>query len=118
MRNKVEIIKAKKEGYETVLKYEAWRIGLIKPAERFSNITYLERHLLTDEAFILLEGHATLIHMDDAETVETYEMQSGVIYNIPQANWHAVKLDADALVMVVENADTARENSEYRDFEL
>ncbi len=118
MRNKVEMIKAKKEGYETVLRFENWRIGLIKPAERFSHITYLERHLLTDEAFILLEGHATLIHMDDKETVETHEMQTGVIYNIPQANWHAVKLDDGALVMVVENADTGRENTEYRNFEF
>ncbi len=118
MRNKVEIIKAQKEGYETVLRFENWRIGLIKPAERFSNITYLERHLLTDEAFILLEGHATLIHMDDADAVETYEMQTGVIYNIPQANWHAVRIDEGSLVMVVENAETGRENSEYRDINM
>ncbi len=118
MRNKIEIIKAEKEGYETVLRFESWRIGLIKPAERFTNITYLERHLLTDEAFVLLQGGATLIHMDDAENVETFEMRTGVVYNVPQANWHAVKIDDDSLVMVVENAETSRENTEYRDFEM
>ena len=42
------------------VKFNTWRIGFIKYAERFSMVEYLERHLETDEAFILLDGEATL----------------------------------------------------------
>ncbi len=117
MINKIEIYEAAKEGYETKLKYGAWRIGLITPAERFTNITYLERHDLTDEAFILLNGAATLLHLDGEERLHSYEMEIGKIYNVPVGGWHNVRIEPDSLVMVVENAETSKENSEYRDFD-
>ncbi len=116
MRNKIEIYEASKEGYETKLKYGAWRIGLITPAERFTNITYLERHNLTDEAFILLRGSATLLHLDGEEVLRAYEMEQGKVYNVPQGGWHNVKIEPDSIVMVVENSETSPENSDYRDF--
>ncbi len=117
MRDQIEIIEAKKEGYESVLFFESWRIGLITPAPNFTHITYLERHMMTDEAFLLLKGDAVLLHMDQEGKLNTFPMEVGKIYNVPRAVWHSVALHPDALVMVVENADTTRENSEYKDFD-
>ena len=71
----MQIIEYNGEGYKTVHVFENWRIGLIRPADRFSKVEQLERHMLTDEAFILLEVHAKLY---DEENV--YEMEKGKIY--------------------------------------
>ncbi len=117
MRDQIEIYQAKKDGYESVMFYDTWRIGLIKPSEIFTHITYVERHMETDEAFLVLEGKATLLHLDSNDQLHTYDMEVGKIYNVPKAVWHAVALHPEALVMVVENANTAKTNSEYKDYE-
>lgn len=109
----MDIVKYNGEGYSTVIKYQSWRTGLIRWAERFENLAYFEKHNLTDEVFILLGGGAVLFTADDNMNIVRYEMEQGVLYNVRAAEWHAVTLSKDALVMVVENADTSRENSEY-----
>lgn len=107
----MQIIESKAEGYKTVHIFESWRIGLIRPAERFSKVEQLERHMLTDEAFILLEGHAKLY---DEENV--YEMETGKIYNFRKGEYHHVTIEEGGLVMVVENADTSPDNTEKRPY--
>ena len=98
------------EDYKTVMGYGSWRIGLINYSERFSKFCALERHLETDEAFILLDGKATLY--TDTERVE---MQKRIVYNIPKGVWHHVVMSEDATVMVVENIDTDMSNSEIKE---
>ena len=111
--NTPEIIRYAGEGYKTVLNSGDWRIGMIRWAERFdpANFTRVERHLLTDEAFILLSGKATLVFGDGDDR---FEMQPETIYNVPVGEWHHVLLSKDALVMVVEKRGTGLENTEYR----
>ncbi len=109
----MDIVKYGGEGYSTVIKYEGWRVGLIRRAERFERLTYFERHMKTDEVFILLEGGALLYTADGDMNISRYVMETGTLYNVRAAEWHAVTLSPDALVMVVENVDTSRENSEY-----
>lgn len=105
----MQIIESKAEGYKTVLCFESWRIGLIRRAERFTKVTELERHLETDEAFILLEGNATLYDENN-----TYKMETGKIYNFRKGEYHHVTIEEDGLVMVVENVDTCPDNTEKR----
>ncbi len=114
MNDTIEILEPRGEGYGTVLTHESWRIGLITPAERFTNSHRLERHMLTDEAFILLSGNATLLHEDTEGTLYRYAMQYGKVYRVPRAAWHHVIIEPGAVVMVVENADTGPDNTEYR----
>ena len=97
------------EGFNVMMKFGAWRIGFIKYAERFSKVVYLERHLETDETFVLLDGEATL-HTADEEV----KMEKCMIYNIPKGEWHHITVTDDATVMVVENSDTSPENTEKR----
>lgn len=103
----MQIIESKDEGYKTVHVFESWRIGLIRRNERFSKFEELERHMKTDEAFILLEGGATLYDEEN-----NYRMESGKIYNFRKGEYHHVVIDEDGLVMVVENADTTADNTE------
>ena len=71
--------------------------------------------MLTDEIFMLLEGEATLLV---GETPEFIKMQKNVMYNVPKSEWHAIKVSKDALVLVVENNDTGKHNSEYMDYSM
>ena len=83
--------------------------GKITAGVPITAVEQLERHMLTDEAFILLEGHAKLY---DEENV--YEMETGKIYNFRKGEYHHVTIEEDGLVMVVENVDTCPDNTEKR----
>ena len=113
----IEKLLSDHEGYKTKFVSGDWRIGLITPADRFQNITYLERHNETDEVFILLKGSATIIGFDSGIKTETV-LEEGNIYNVPKAMWHNVKIDDGSVVAVVENSDTSNDNSEYMEFKI
>jgi mannose-6-phosphate isomerase-like protein (cupin superfamily) len=97
------------EDFKVAMQFESWKIGLLRYSDRFSKFDMLERHLLTDEAFILLDGTAILY--TDQEQVE---MQKNIVYNIPKAGWHHITVSKDATVMVIENASTCDENTEIK----
>ena len=82
---------------------------MLRYCERFSRVDELERHLKTDEIFVLLEGKATLY--TDKEEVE---MVVGSVYNVPVGVWHHIVVSEDASVLIVENADTAKDNTEKK----
>lgn len=105
----IEVLSYKGEDFKRVLSFESWTIGIIRYSERFSAFKVLERHLETDEAFILLEGEATLYTED-----ETVKMEKAVVYNIPKGEWHHIVVSPDATVMVVENTNTSKENTERK----
>lgn len=95
--------------FKVVKEFEGWKIGMLKYSERFSELKQMERHLETDEVFILLDGKATLYTED-----ESCDMESGTVYNIAKGVWHHITVSRDALVLVVENSDTSKENTEKK----
>ena len=97
------------EDYKAILDFESWRIGMLHYSERFAEFKEEERHLLTDEAFILLEGEATLY-----EERIPYKMEKCKVYNIKKGLWHQIVMSKDATAIVVENSNTSKENSERR----
>jgi len=111
MENGIEILEYTGDGYSKVMSYGAWRVAIINYAERFDekNLTKLERHLLTDEVFVLLEGNAILI-----SDREKYLMEAGKIYNVKAGIWHAISVSRDAKVLIVENENTCIDNTEYK----
>lgn len=88
---------------------DRWSVAFLRYGEKFSKYNQMERHLETDEVFVLLEGSATLY----AEG-EKCEMEPMVIYNIPKGEWHHITVSPDATVLVVENSDTTKQNSESK----
>ena len=107
----IEVLEYNGDGYSKVMSYDAWRVAIINYAERFEekNLSRLERHLLTDEVFVLLEGDATLVS-DSAQ----YRMEKGTMYNVNAGVWHAISVSRDAKVLIVENDNTCIENTEYK----
>lgn len=94
-------------GFQVLKEFEGWKIGFLRYSERFAGLGEMERHLKTDEVFVLLEGKATLYTEN-----EKCEMDRNILYNIPKDVWHHIVVSEDAIVMVVENSDTNRENTE------
>lgn len=100
------------EDFKAVISSNGWKIGLLKYSERFSSLCVWERHLKTDEVFVLLSGSATLYIKDENGNIEKTAMENGIIYNVPSNEWHHIVVSPDATVMVVENSDTSKENTE------
>jgi len=108
----LEIFEYTGEGYDPTMHFESWRVALANFGEHFDRerYTYLERHLLTDEVFVLLSGKASLVTGKEfSETV----LLPHRIYNVKKGSWHALLMERDTKVLIVENHNTARENSEY-----
>ena len=103
----MEAIIHKGDGFRVLKEYEGWKIGYLRYNDRFSKFEEMERHLETDEVFVLLEGTATLYTEE-----ETCQMEKSVLYNIPKGVWHHIVVSKDATVLVVENSNTTKENTE------
>ena len=111
----LEVFEYNGDGYNPTMNFESWRVSIANFGEHFDEerYRYLERHLLTDEVFVLLSGEARLvIGCDFSETV----MQQGKIYNVKKGAYHALLMEKDAKVLIVENHNTSRENTEYHYF--
>ena len=112
----LEILAHEGEGYDHTMHYGEWRVALANFAEQFDEqrYSYLERHLLTDEVFVLLCGTASLVIGTEKQRIP---MENGKLYNVKNGTWHALLMSKGAKVLIVENHNTARENTEYMPLE-
>jgi ureidoglycolate hydrolase len=106
------------EGYQPLIDFGSWRVALLRwgPGSRPEEIESMERHTQTDEVFVLLEGWATLIvggNQEKVEGIQAEVMASGKLYNVKQNTWHTALLSRDVLILIVENRDTGKDNSEF-----
>jgi len=110
----LDIVEYGGEGYRRLVAGAKWTVATLNYASRFDrrNLCELERHILTDETFVLLAGKATLLIGRDAHEVE---MEPLKYYNVRAGVWHHILVSHDARVLVAENADTSRANSEFLD---
>ena len=98
--------------YKPMVTTDRWIVAYITPAPRFteSGMTFIERHMETDEVFILTKGSATLIMGKEMRKVP---MEEGKMYCVSKGAWHNILVEEGSLVVVIENSDTTEENSEY-----
>lgn len=110
--NGLEILEYTGEGYSPVMAFDEWRVALHNYAECANpeKLGKLERHMCTDEVFVLLEGKATLVIGLDKKPCK---MELGKVYNVKKGVWHSIATSRDAKVLIVENDDTTEQNSEY-----
>ena len=112
----IEIFEYEGAGYNATMNFEQWRVAIANYGENFERklSNRLERHMLTDEVFVLLQGEATLVIGNDRTE---YVMEPGKIYNVKKAVWHNIFMDESAKVLIVENHNTCRDNTEYYYYE-
>lgn len=110
--NGIEILEYDGKGYHSTMHFESWRVAIANFGEHFDReaYNYLERHMGTDEVFVLLRGQASLITGKDFDEIP---MEPCKIYNVKKEVWHAMLMEPDAKVLIVENQNTAAENTEY-----
>ena len=102
------VLAPQKPGYEAVWNYGSWRLAMTQdaPHTHREGITQLSRHMETDEAFTLMEGTAG-IYLGDGDT------EIGKTYVVHAATWHCVCTTPGCKILIVENEDTGRHNTQY-----
>jgi len=114
----VDISEHKGEDYQPLVKYDGWRVAILNDAPKFRRETtpYLERHNETDEVFVLLEGTCSLYigdGKDDPGTISLLPMEKKKLYNIKKGVWHNLISAPGTSLLIVENDNTAKTNSDY-----
>jgi ureidoglycolate hydrolase len=114
----LEIRKFDGEGYKVLVKYGGWRVAVLRYIDELQpdKIETIERHTETDEVFVLLYGQGILLlggNEAQVNAIHPQAMENGIIYNVKRNTWHGILLSRDASVLIVENHDTDRSNSEY-----
>lgn len=105
------------EGYKPLVDYDTWRVAILRFIKelRPENLKYLECHLETDEVFVLLSGQCILfigaLENEGVSRIDSVVMEPMKLYNIRKGVYHSHILSQDATVLIVENRDTAADNS-------
>jgi ureidoglycolate hydrolase len=105
-------------GYQPVIDFGTWRVAVLNYLDELhpEQISYMERHNDTDEVFILMAGEAVLLigeGDDRVEKIHSQVLQTGKIYNVKKSVWHSVLISKDGSILIVENNNTNKENSNY-----
>ncbi len=114
----LEICSYDGDGYKPLNDFGTWRIAFLNYLDEIQpdQIDSMERHTETDEVFVLLQGRGMIImggNGADVDGVYPQRMESGKLYNVKLNSWHTILLSRDATVLLVENRDTGKHNSEY-----
>lgn len=111
------------EGLRRVVESGGWFVGIKnwKAANDVAHFDSMERHMATDEVFVLLEGACTLLvdHSDehDCTDIRCVPMERKRVYCIHREVWHNTITAKDAKLILIENRDTSMANSEVRALE-
>jgi ureidoglycolate hydrolase len=105
-------------GYQPLIDFGTWRVAILRYIDELipARIEYLERHNETDEVFVLLEGQVVLFIGEGGEQVEKLHpqvMEPKKMYNVKRGVWHCSVLSRNASILLVENCNTTRANSDY-----
>ncbi len=101
-------------GFDTLHTFENWKVAFITCAEQYGELKVVKRHTKTDEVFVLVKGEATLFTADGDEPLQATVLEKEKLYVVQKNTWHHLKVSEDALLIVVENSDTTKENTESK----
>ena len=108
----LEIFEYNGAGYDPTMNYGEWRVAIANFGEHFdeAQYKYLEAHRETDEVFVLVSGKASLVIGKEFSKIP---LEMGRIYNVKRGAYHALLMERNAKVFIVENHSTGRENTDY-----
>ena len=106
------------EGFQSLIEFSDWRVAILNYLEGIhpEHNDRMERHLESDEVFVLLKGKGVLLIGGNEAVIESIfpqALEQGKIYNVMRNTWHTILLSRDASVLLVENRDTGEQNSGY-----
>jgi len=112
-----DIYQADEIGYHKLFHHQSWRIAILNYIDelKIDFINYVEAHENTDEAFVLLQGHCTLILAEVIENkIHSFErviMEPNKVYRILKGVYHTQILSEDAKILIIEEENTCQDNS-------
>ena len=117
----LEIAEYDGPGFKPLVIYEGWRAALLNddPSKyRRDTVKQFERHNLTDEVFVLLQGNCTLLigdgkGDDSVGNVTPVPLEPLKLYNVRRGVWHNLLGTEGMVLFVVENSDTSRQTSDF-----
>lgn len=109
--------------YKPLVDYQSWRVALMNytPDLTPDKIDRMQKHVETDEVFVLMSGRCILFLGEGDEcvtAVHAVDMQPYQLYNVKRGAWHSHTFSRDARVLIVENRDTVEANSPFTDLSL
>ncbi len=112
----IEIKEYTEPGYAPVIDYESWRVAVLNDIDELevSNLRTMQKHLLSDEVFVLLKGSCTLFTAGNGKevgTVRSTNLEPYKCYNVKAGVWHTHTLTENSSVLIVENRNTCDDNS-------
>ena len=112
----LEILEYTGEGYKPVIDFESWRVAILRYIDELErqNITNMQKHMESDEVFVLLEGDCTLFiggNGDEVGEIEAIPLIPLKMFNVKKGTWHTHTLEKDTTVLIVENQNTCDDNS-------
>jgi hypothetical protein len=117
MENYLEVVEFDTEGYDSLIAYEEWRVAMLNYIDELEplNIDNFQKHDLTDEVFVLLNGKCILFFADVVDNkikeIIPVDMEPFKVYNVKKGIYHTHTLSKDAKVLIVENDNTDDDNS-------
>lgn len=115
--NKIYSFEYNEMGFKRQYENSQWTVA-IKNYDSNNDIETIEsmdKHLMTDEIFVLIEGETTLVcgeYKADEWSFDFIPMKKGVVYVVPKNCWHNTITYPGCKLIVVENSDTTWDNSE------
>lgn len=79
---------------------DGWQTAFLNNGPKFGHRRPPERHMRSDELFVLLQGEATLFIGEEGREVK---MEKGRLYNVRRGTWHQIVAEKESRVLVVEN---------------
>ncbi len=115
----LEVYSQDGQGFFAQVLGDNWQVAFLNfSADQLAeNIKKIDRHLQTDEAFVLLAGQAILIVAEETATGMDFichPMLREKIYNVRRNVWHNIVLGDNGKVLIVENRDTHLGDFEFR----
>lgn len=112
----IEVHEYHGEGYKPLMAFEAWRVAVLNYTAELlpGHLDKMQRHNLTDEVFVLLQGRCILFlgeGQSGVEHIHAVDLQPGKVYNVRKGCWHSHTLTPGSMVLIVENDNTSQANS-------
>lgn len=111
----LEISQWDQESYKPLVFSQGWQVAILNwdSYADVEAVEKVERHVLTDEVFVLLEGSGALV-IAAPEDLKVVNAVRGTVYNVIKGAWHTVIGSRDSSWLIVENKDTHLGDTEYR----
>ena len=103
-------------GYCPLVFSDDWQLALLnwEPSFSLENLGEIERHVASEEVFVLVHGRALLFVFDAAGQLASSDMQPGVVHNVLRGSWHNLLATPDASWVIVEKRDTHLHDTHLR----